>query len=447
MSSIALPLELGDLAQAAAAFEEGQASASVCFEFSVCVAPTNCNYLVFAGLAPLLEQLQQFRLDASFIEYLRYHPSFAGISLRWFDHLSQLHFTGDVWSMAEGGVFFAPAPVLRITSPFDVGLLASSMVIGILTHQIQVATKVSRLLSASEGRQLYEMGLRRTPNIEQACATTRAAYIAGIISTTNAEAARRWQLPTQTLMSHAWPMFFPDEVEAFHRYGKHLMTTSNPVVDTNDSLAGVKLAIASGSPMQAIRLDSGDLNLLSTEARKLLDQNGRRHVKIIASGQLDEEKVAKLVSQRAPIDGFAIGSAIAEPTSLYINSVYKLVAMQERSGCWEPACKMTLGKRSYPWPKQVFRTASDDGSFSQDVIAWDRESLVGEKQLHQVMKQGELISKLPGIEACRDYSMMQRIRLPAELLSLAPVKQRYPIRYSATLEQELVKLKRLRSIH
>ena len=199
--------------------------------------------------------------------------------------------------------------------------------------------------------------------------------------------------------------------------------------------------------MQAIRLDSGDLNLLSSEARKLLDQNGRRHVKIIASGQLDEEKITKLVSQRAPIDGFAIGSAIAQPASLYINSVYKLVAMQERSGSWEPACKMTLGKQSYPWPKQVFRTASDDGSFSQDVIAWDRESLVGEKQLHQVMKQGELITKLPGIEVCRDYSMMQRIRLSAELLSLTSVKQRYPIRYSAALEQELVKLKRLRSIH
>jgi len=215
------------------------------------------------------------------------------------------------------------------------------------------------------------------------------------------------------------------------------------VVDTNETLAGVKHAIASGAPLQAIRLDSGDLFHLSVEARKLLDQNGRRHVKIIASGELNEDKLSRLVSQQAPIDGFAIGPAILQAASMEISSVYKLVAVQDRSGSWEPISKMTSGKRSYPWPKQVYRKAGDDGAFTHDVIAWNRESLVGEKLLQPIIKQGELAGKLPNIEECRDYCMMQRIRLPVELLALTPVKQKYPIRYSAALEQEMTRLMRM----
>ncbi len=443
MSVVPLPLELGDLAQAAAAFEEGQSGQLATFEFSVSDSAAECNYLVFAGLSTLIEQLQFFQLDPTFIEYLRYHPAFAGISLGWFDHLGQLRFKGDVWSLAEGSIFFAPAPVLRITAPFEVGVLLSSVVTGMLTHQIQVATRVSRLLSACEGRQLIEVAVRSAVNAEHANVTTRAAYLAGIMNTTNVAAARRWQLPSQVLMSHVWPMYIPDEVEAFHRFGKHFMTTCIPVVDTNETLAGVKHAIASGAPLQAIRLDSGDLFHLSVEARKLLDQNGRRHVKIIASGELNEDKLSRLVSQQAPIDGFAIGSAILQAASMEISSVYKLVAIQDRSGSWEPISKRTSGKRSYPWTKQVYRTAGDDGAFTHDVIAWDRESLVGEKLLQPIMKQGELAGKLPSIEECRDYCMMQRIRLPVELLALTPVKQKYPIRYSAALEQEMTRLMRM----
>jgi nicotinate phosphoribosyltransferase len=447
MPPTTLPLELGDLAAAAAAFEEGYASRLASFEYSICVQPTSAHYLVFAGLASVVDDLQQFQFDPGLLEYLRYHPAFAGISLKWFEHLNLLRFTGEIWSLAEGSIFFAPSPVLRITAPLEQGLILGGLITNHLTQQIRVATKVSRLLAACEGRQLIEMSVRQASNIEEACAITRAAYLAGITSTTNTEAARRWQLPTITLMSHAWPMLLPDEVEAFHRFGARFMTNCIPVVDTVDTLTGIMHAIASGAPMSAIRLDSGDLLALSQQSRKLLDENGRRHVKLFASGQLDEEKITKLVTQRAPIDGFAVGSSLSIANSLALNAVYKLVAVAERPGSWEPVVKLTLGKRSYPWPKQVYRTASDDGSYAQDVIAWDREALVGEKQLTCVMKQGQLTSKLPTVEMSRDFSLMQRIRLPADLLSIGPVKQKYPIRHSAALEQEMAKLTRQRSQH
>lgn len=447
MSALSLPLELGDLAQAAAAFEEGQSGQLAIFEFSILASPAESNYLVFAGLATLINQLQNFQLSPSIIDYLQYHSSFAGISLGWLEHLRQLKFKGDVWSMAEGSIFFAPSPVLRITAPFEVGVLLSSMVTGVLAHQIHVATGVSRLLAAAEGRQLIDVAVGNTANSELADTTTRAAYLAGIVSTTNLAAAQRWQLPSQVLMTHVWPMFIPDEVEAFHRFGRHFMTSCIPVVDTIDALASVKHAIASGAPLQAIRLESGDLFHLSVEARRLLDQNGRRRVKIIAGGHLDEDKISRLISHQAPIDVFAISNAMMQ-TSVNVNRfVYKLVAVQTCTGNWEPVSSLSSGSRSYPWPKQVYRTAGDDGTYIHDVIAWEREMLVGEKLLQPIMKQGELINKLPGIEQCRDYCMMQRIRVPAELLALSPVKHKYPIRYSAALEQEMTRLLRLRPVH
>ena len=325
--------ELGDLAQAAVAFSNGRQLQRVVCEFSICTPPAGTNYLIFAGLGPLLDQLERWSLSVEQVEYLRYHPAFAAAPLPWLDHLSALRFTGDVWSMPEGAHFWAPVPVLRIVAPFDQAVLLTTTILGVLTSAIRVASKVGRLLSAAEGRQLIEMGGRHCPSAIEAVQQTRAAYRAGMLTTTNTEGARHLGLPTHVLMPHDWPMLLGDEVEAFHRFGSSFSTMSIPVCDSFESLAGVKHAIASGAPLQAVRLDSGDHATLSLEARKLLDQANRRHVKIIASGNLNEESIARLVAQHAPIDGFAVGSCLG--TGL-LNSVYKLVASQEADSGWDP---------------------------------------------------------------------------------------------------------------
>ncbi|HMP16125.1 MAG TPA: hypothetical protein PKD72_03810, partial [Gemmatales bacterium] len=395
MSCSTLPMELGDLAQAAAAYEEGYAQRLATFEYSLRVPPAFCNYLVFAGLEPLLQSLQQFRFPSELLDYLKQHPAFAGISFRWFDHLADLKFQGDVWALLEGSVFFAPAPILRITAPLEWGLLLATAVPAFLSLPTRVATRVARFVTACEGRPLIEQTLRQAHTQEEANNITRAAYLAGITSTTNLAAAERWKLPATSYMTDTWTMLLPDEVEAFHRYGSHFPTTCIAVIDTVDPLTGLMHAIASGAPLQAIRLEHGDLLSLSIQARKLLDDNGRRHVKLLASGDLNEEQIAKLIQQRAPVDGYIAGRGITTWEENPWEDVYKLVAVQEKPGIWEPACKLTTGKLSYPWPKQVYRLASDDGTFAQDVIAWEREVLVGEKLLQQVMHQGKRAAPLP----------------------------------------------------
>jgi nicotinate phosphoribosyltransferase len=434
--------ELGDLAQAAVAFAHGRHLQKVTCEFSICTPPTGFNYLIYSGLAPLLEQLENWKLTAEQVEYLRYHPAFASVPLPWLEHLATLRFTGDVWSLPEGTHFWVPAPALRITAPFEQAVLITTTILGTVTSAIRVASKVGRLLSAAEGRQLIEMGGRHARSAAEATMQTRSAYLAGMLTTTNAEAARQLGLPTHVLMPHDWPMLLGDEVEAFHRFGLSFSTMSIPVCDSFDSLTGVKHAIASGAPLQAIRFDSGDHAALSVEARKLLDQANRRHVKIIASGNLNEDSIARLVKQRAPIDGFAVGSCLETGT---LNSVYKLVACQESDNRWEPIAQLAIGKRHYPHAKLIYRMSDDAGSFAGDVIAMEGEQHEGEALLHPVMHNGARTSRLPSLEEARDYCLMQRIRLPADLLDLSPQKPGYPVRYSDSLEREMTRLTRLRA--
>lgn len=434
--------ELGDLAQAAVAFSHGRHQQRVTCEFSICTSPTGFNYLIFAGLAPLLEQLEGWKLTAEQVEYLRYHPAFASVPLPWLEHLSTLRFTGEVWSMPEGTHFWAPAPVLRITASFDQAVLITTTILGTLTSAIRIASKVGRLMSAAEGRQLLEMGGRHCRSAAEAAMQTRSAYLAGMLTTTNTEGARQLGLPTHVLMPHDWPMLMGDEVEAFHRFGSSFSTMSIPVCDSFDSMLGVKHAIASGSPLQAVRLDSGDHAVLSIEARKLLDQANRRHVKIIASGNLNEESIARLVKQRAPIDGFAVGSCLGAGL---LNSVYKLVATQDAAGTWEPIAQLALGKRHYPHAKQVHRLSDEAGSFAGDDITLGAEQHEGEPLLHPVMHDGIRTSRQPSLEEARDFCLMQRIRLPGELLDLTPQKPGYRVRYSELLEREMQRLTRLRA--
>lgn len=438
---LGLAAGLGDIALAAVSFVQQRHQRLTTWEFSIASQPGPWNYLVFAGLGTLLEQLQSYHFSAEQIEYLRYHPALAGIPLAWFDHLATLQFEGALWAMKEGTVFFAPAPVLRITAPFDIGVLINSLVTNTLCHQIQVASKVSRLLTAAEGRMLIDQSHPFAMDNASALATTRAAYVAGILTTTFAEAARQFQLPSHVLMPYAWPMLNPDEVEAFHRYGSTFTTMSIPVVDTYETLTGIKHAIASGIPLHAIRLDGSELVEQSIEARRMLDQAGRKHVKILASGELDEERIAKLLAQRAAIDGFIVSAALVKSsdTSL-LRGVYKLVAHQEADSSWEPGYQLSTGRRSYPWAKQVYRRTTDDGSFAGDIIAREAEEHPGEALLLSVLDQGKVAARQQSLEEARDYSMMQRVRLPMELLDLTATKQMYPIQYSETLEAEMAHL-------
>jgi nicotinate phosphoribosyltransferase len=264
----------------------------------------------------------------------------------------------------------------------------------------------------------------------------RASYLGGCQGTSNTEAGRLLGIPTLGTQAHSWIMAWGDEVDAFRKFGQVFPTASTLLIDTYDTTQGVRNALASGSPMQAVRLDSGDLAELSKAVRKILDGAGRLEVKIVASGDLNEHKIQELLAAGAPIDGFGVGTELVtsrdDPT---LSTVYKLVEQETPQGTIGPF-KLSKEKHTYPFAKQVYRKTTADRTFQEDRIVRATEQSPGEPLLVPVLKQGRLLQGLPSLEECRSRCREQRARLPEELLRLEAARP-YPVRLSEELAKAI----------
>jgi nicotinate phosphoribosyltransferase len=231
-------------------------------------------------------------------------------------------------------------------------------------------------------------------------------------------------------------MAFGDEIDAFRKFGAIFPSAATLLVDTYDTVQGVKNAMASGSPMQAVRLDSGDLGQLSKKVRRILDAAGRKDVQIVASGDLNEYRIAELLAAGSPIDVFGVGTELVtsrdEPT---LGTVYKLVEQQTGAGT-VGRFKLSPDKATYPFAKQVYRQTTADGRFAGDVIARSTEPSHGEPLLVPVMRNGQLISPLPSLRESQQRFLAQREWLPDALRSLGQFAP-YPVRVSDELERAL----------
>ncbi|MDW8468540.1 MAG: hypothetical protein RML56_05570 [Burkholderiales bacterium] len=192
------------------------------------------------------------------------------------------------------------------------------------------------------------------------------------------------------------------------------------LIDTYDTVAGARAALAACPGLKGVRLDSGDLDALSREVRRILDAAGRRDATIFASGNLDEERVRALVSAGAPIDSFGIGTALTTSADApYLDAVYKL---QEYDG---RACrKRSTGKATWPGRKQVYRHYDADGAFARDVVTVVGDSQPGEPLLAPVMREGERLPQ-PDLAEARAHCLSQLARLPKA--------QPYPVEISPAL--------------
>jgi nicotinate phosphoribosyltransferase len=228
-------------------------------------------------------------------------------------------------------------------------------------------------------------------------------------------------------------------VDAFRKFGELFPHAATMLIDTYDTVQGVRNALACGAPLQAVRLDSGDLATLSKQVRQVLDAAGRADVKIVASGDLNEYKIQALLAAGAPIDIFGVGTELVtsrdEPT---LSTVYKLVEQETAKGT-VGRFKLSKDKATYPFAKQVFRELAGDGRFAGDVIARSTETRSGEPLLVPVMRNGDLVAPLPGVKECQARFLAQREKLPAALRSLEKAPP-YPVRVSEELEESLRRL-------
>lgn len=401
LQDLGLLTDLYELTMAQTYLERGMDERAT-FSLIIRSYPANRGYFVSAGLEDVLAYLEQFRFSQSDLKYLESTGIF---SPRFLDFLGGVRFTGDVWAIPEGRLFFANEPVLEVTAPIIEAQIVESFIINQVNLQSMIATKASRCVWAARGREVVDFSLRRTHGVDAGMKVARSSYIAGATSTSNVLAAKTYGIPPAGTMAHSLVTCFPREVDAFRAYVESFPNRSVLLVDTYDTIAGSEKAAvvgkeleAMGHRLQGVRLDSGDLGELSREVRKRLDDAGLGYVRIVGSGGLDEMDVQRLVDGGAPIDSFGIGTTLGVSADApWTDMAYKLVRYGDR-----PVMKLSTGKESQPDPKQVYRTRDGDGMYAGDIVALrDEEPINGEPLLEKVMANGRAIGPQPSLDEIR----------------------------------------------
>src|SRR5277367_5811214 len=426
----------------AAGYLQTRFDATATFELFVRHLPPKRNFLVAAGLEQALDFLEHVHFTADEISYLRNHPVFCNIRYEFFDYLQKFRFSGDVWAMPEGSLVFPGEPMLRIVAPIIEGQIMETYFLSTLSYQTMIASKAARVVTAAKGRQVVEFGARRAHGSQASLLAARAAAIGGCVGTSNVLAGQQFGMNTYGTQAHSWVMAHENEAEAFHNFLDAFPEDAVLLLDTYDVRNAVKEIIAAGRKPAGVRLDSGDLAKDSRWVRQQLDRAGWNDVKIFASGDLDEARIASLLAKGAAIDAFGVGTALATPGDApHLNLVYKLVKI-ERDGKARGAAKLTEAKVTYPGRKQVFRYSTTKGEYLRDKIALDDEPAAGgEPLLIEVMRSGKrIVAQIP-VSDSRAWCAANLARLPQKYRQINRTAE-YPVIYTTDLESMLEKVRK-----
>jgi nicotinate phosphoribosyltransferase len=415
------------------AYHLGGIDGRATFDLFVRRLPEHRDFLLVAGLATVLDHLEELRFTAADLEYLaslgQFRDEFLG-------KLEDFRFSGDVVAMPEGSIAFAGEPILQVTAPIIEAQLLETVIMNFIHLQTLIASKAARVVLAAQGRGLVDFGLRRTHGTESGLYGARASHIAGFAATSNVEAGKRFGIPVTGTMAHSYVQALGDETAAFRDFAKAYPETVL-LVDTYDTLRGVDRLIALAEKLggefrvRAIRLDSGDLAQLAAEARSRLDAAGLGRVQIFASGNLDEIGVQKLVQGGAPIDGFGIGTRLGTSQDApNLDIVYKLAQLDDR-----PLLKLSTDKGTLPGIKQVWREEDRDGIVIGDTLGLAEEDLPGRPLLVPVMEEGRrLAAGDHDLHAARERAADELRRLPEAMRGLEKGIEPYPVTVSEGLQ-------------
>lgn len=431
-SNVALFTDLYELTMLQAYVANGMHEEAV-FSLFVRRLPERRNYLLACGIEDVLHYLEHVRFTADHLDYLASLGQFSGDFLNW---LKDFRFTGDVHAVAEGTPVFANEPILEVVAPIAQAQLAETFIMNQVHLQTVLASKAARVVSAAEGRAVVDFGPRRMHGTDAAIKAARAFYIAGVTATSNVLAGRIYGVPVSGTMAHSFIQACDGEAAAFRAFAR-LYPETVLLVDTYDTLEGVRRVIELAHDLgedfkvRAIRLDSGDLIGLAREARAMLDGAGLVHVEIFASGGLDEDAVAKIIAEDAPITGFGIGTAMGVSQDVPgLDIAYKLCSYAGRG-----RVKLSSGKPILPGRKQVFRI-EENGRARKDTIARADEELPGRPLLQPVMKAGHrLPESRTDLEGTRRYAREQIGLLPRAMQAITPAKPPYSVTISDALKE------------
>ncbi len=433
-------------------------------------APFRGGYAVTAGLEGVVEYLNGFRFDDSDVAYLKTLENVDGSALfekDFLDYLLGMRFVCDVDAITEGRVVFPHEPLLRIQGPLLQCQILESVLLNLLNFPTLIATKAARVCQAAQGDQILEFGLRRAQGVDGAMTASRAAYVGGCHATSNVLAGKRYGIPVRGTHAHSWIMAFDHELEAFEAYAEAMPANCIFLVDTYDTIHGVKHAIEvgkrlreRGQEMLGVRLDSGDLTALSIEARKLLDDAGFPNAVIVASNELDEYVIAEAKKNGAQIAVWGVGThLVTGGQHPALDGVYKLSAIRDEEGSWKYRLKLSekQSKVSPPGILQIRRYKKEgqcvadllydeasavpdtpvlvDASRPENTLEFDA-SFEYEDLLVPVFRAGKQVYELPSLEDIRD-----RAHSELSTFSLEHKALEEPAPYTVGMEQSLFDLR------
>jgi nicotinate phosphoribosyltransferase len=443
--SLALLTDLYQLTMAYGYWRAGLHEREAVFHLYFRKAPFEGGYAVAAGLALAVDYLQNLRFEDEDIAYLTSLKGSQDARLfpdDFLAYLRDLRFTCDVDALAEGTVVFGNEPLMRVQGPLLQAQLVETALLTVINFQTLVATKAARVRDAAGPEAtVLEFGLRRAQGPDGGLGAARAAYLGGADGTSNVLAGTH---------AHSWVQAFGDEKRAFTAYAAAFPDDSTFLVDTYDTLDGVRHAIEvaldmrrHGHELGGIRLDSGDLAYLSKEARKLLDAAGLENVRIVASNDLEENLITSLRQQGARIDVWAVGTQLVTAYNQpALGGVYKLAALRTEDGQgWDFTLKLSeqQGKTSIPGILQVRRYLGEHGQPRADMIynvaaaealptapvLIDPADLTRRRPVHPgapfrdllapVLRQGQLVQPLPTLEESRELARQEVNSLDASI--------------------------------
>ncbi len=409
------------------------------FDLFVRELPVNRSYLVAAGLEDILHYIKNLKFSRQDISYLKKQKLF---SEGFLGYLKNFKFTGDVWAMPEGQIFFAQEPVIRVTGSVIEAQILESFLLNSVNLQAMIASKASRVICAAKGRKVYDFSLRRTHGPSAAVKVSRSSYIAGFSGTSNVLAGKLYKIPVVGTMAHSYVMCFKHELDSFLAYAETFPGRTILLVDTYNNKKGIANAVTiglylkeKGYFLKGIRLDSGDIVGLSKLARRMLDKAGLSFVKIFASGNLDEFRIKELLDKGAKVDNFGVGTNMgASIDAPSLDVIYKISEVSDDGGNFLPAMKLSKGKVTHPGRKQVFRVKDKKGRFVKDILGLEKESVGAKALLVKVVDKGRLIYKPATLEKTRLFVKNNLAKFPAALKEVYP-KYRYPVIISPKLKK------------
>ena len=433
-------------------FLDGRANTNASFDYFFRKNPFNSGYVVFAGLQDFIELLKNFKFNTDSISHL----SRVGFNKDFLDYLKDFKFTGTIYAPNEGEIIFSNEPVIRVEGNIIETQLIESMLLNMINFQSLIATKAARIRYSAGDRLVMEFGLRRAQGLS-AIHASRAAIIGGLDSTSNVYSAFRYDLLSSGTLAHSWIQSYGDELTAFRKYAAAFPKNCVLLVDTYNTIkSGLPNAVKvakemekKGEKLKAIRLDSGDLAYLSKEARRILNEENLRYVRIVASNQLNEHLIKSLIDQGAPIDAYGVGtSLITGHRDAALDGVYKLSVIDDKP-------TLNMEKITLPGYKKIYRYLNGDGKFYADGIMLDDEENIDtichpidlhkcasvkgirkEALLKKVVENGET-----KIEYQSVYDISQYAKNRLELLPEEHKRFENPHIYKVGISKKLLKLK------